>query len=177
MEIIKQEQIKDKIFDLRGKQIILDMDIAKLYQVETKYLKRVVKRNIERFNEDDFMFQLTKEELENLRCQFVTSSWGGARYLPYAFTEQGIYMLSSILNSDIAINISKTIMRTFTKMRELSSSHKDILIKLQEMEKTLQSNQNQTDENTKHIKTAFDILSEILEDTTKTDKNLIGFAR
>jgi len=98
--IVKQDIIEKKIFLIRGLNVMLDRNLAELYGVETKYLTRQVRRNIERFPED-FMFQLTREEF--LRCQIVTSSWGGRRYLPYAFTEQGVAMLSSVLNSKRAI--------------------------------------------------------------------------
>ncbi len=95
--------------------------------------------------------------------------------MPYAFTEQGVYMLSSVLKSNIAIKISKEIMRTFTKLREFTLNYKDVVIKLQDMEKTMELNQKQTNVNSKHIKTAFELLSQILEDTTNTNKELIGF--
>ena len=98
---IKLVQIQSKIYELRGRQVMFDFDLAEAYQVETKQLNQSVKRNIKRFP-PDFMFQLTSEEWKNLKSQFVTSSWGGARKLPYAFTEQGLAMLSGILNSDIA---------------------------------------------------------------------------
>lgn len=109
-EIVPQQIIESKILIIRGKKVMLDRDLAVLYSVETKMLKRAVKRNIERFPED-FMFQLIKEEFDNLRCHFGTSSWGGQRYLPYAFTENGVAMLSSILNSERAIIVNIQIMR------------------------------------------------------------------
>ncbi len=95
--------------------------------------------------------------------------------MPYAFTEQGVTMLSAVLKSDIAIEVNIQIMRIFTKMRQFALNYKDIVIKLQNIEETIRLHQNQTDENSKHIKTAFELLSQILEDTTETDKNLIGF--
>lgn len=113
---------------------MLDSDLAELYEVETKQLKRAVRRNIERFPKD-FMFVLTKEEFNNLRCNFGTSSWGGTRYFPMAFTEQGVAMLSSVLKSKRAIKVNIQIMRTFVRLRKLISSHKDILAKIEEMEK------------------------------------------
>lgn len=112
-KIISTELLAEKIHLIRGQRILLDRDLAELYGVETKTLKQAVKRNIKRFP-DDFIFELTKAEFENLRSQFVTSSWGGARYRPMAFTEQGVAMLSGILNSDRAINVNIEIMRTFT---------------------------------------------------------------
>ena len=102
--------IQSKIYEVRGVKVMLDKDLASLYQVEVRVLNQAVKRNIKRFP-SDFMFQLTKEEWENLKSQFVISSWGGIRKLPYAFTEQGLAMLSGILNSDVAISVNIQIMR------------------------------------------------------------------
>ena len=113
---------------------MLDRDLSELYRVETKRLKEAVRRNIERFPED-FMFELTNEEFENLRTQFATSSWAGSRYLPMAFTEQGVAMLSSVLNSRQAIEVYIRIIRIFTKIREGLSAHKDILLKLEQLER------------------------------------------
>jgi hypothetical protein len=126
------ERIENKIYFLRGQKVMLDFDLAQLYGVETKYLKRQVKRNIRRFP-SDFMFQLTGKEY--LRCQNVTSSYGGRRYLPFAFSEQGVAMLSSVLGSEKAIMVNIQIMRTFAKLRELLSSHKDLRLKIEAMEK------------------------------------------
>ena len=116
------ENIKNLIYTIRGKQVILDSDVANLYHCETKYINRVVKRNIERFPKE-FCFQLEQKEFQNLRCQFVTSSfekqnYGGRRYMPYVFTEQGIAMLSALLKSDIAVNVSISIMKAFIEMRK-----------------------------------------------------------
>jgi phage regulator Rha-like protein len=113
---------------------MLDKDLALLYNVETKVLKQQVKRNTDRFP-DDFMFELTPDEFKILRSQFVTSTWGGTRYLPMVFTEQGVAMLSSVLNSKQAILVNIQIIRVFTKMRELLATHKDILLKLEQLEK------------------------------------------
>lgn len=108
--------IQSKIYEIRGQRVILDRDLAELYQVTTSALNQAVKRNIKRFP-DDFMFQLTNQEFANLKSQFVTSSWGGVRKLPNAFTEQGVAMLSGLLNSDIAINANILIMRAFVAIR------------------------------------------------------------
>ena len=108
-------------------------DLAELYGVETKVLKQAVRRNITRFP-DDFMFELSKQELINLRSQFVTSRWGGTRYPPMAFTEQGVAMLSSVLNSERAIQVNILIMRAFTRLRQMLASHEDLKVKLEEME-------------------------------------------
>ena len=131
--LVPEEVIMSKIYQIRGQKVMLDMDLAALYGVETKYLKQAVRRNIERFPKD-FMFELDKEELTNLRSQIATSSWGGIRYAPMAFTEQGVAMLSSILKSKVAIKVNISIIRVFTKMRELLNTHKEILKKLMELQ-------------------------------------------
>ena len=115
---LPDEIIFDKIYLIRRQKVMLDRDLADLYGVETKLLKRAVRRNIGRFP-DDFMFELIKEEYENLRCQIGTSSWGGIRYYPMAFTEQGVAMLSSVLRSNRAINVNIRIIRLFVKMRHM----------------------------------------------------------
>ncbi|WP_294632673.1 ORF6N domain-containing protein [uncultured Bacteroides sp.] len=114
---MEQLIIQNKIYEVRGTRVMLDKDLAELYQVEVKVLNQAVKRNIKRFP-PDFMFQLNKEEWDNLKSQFVTSSWGGIRKLPFAFTEQGLAMLSGILNSDIAIYVNIAIMRAFVAIRQ-----------------------------------------------------------
>ena len=111
------EEIRSRIYEIRGRQVMLDKDLAELYGVETGALNRAVKRNIERFP-DDFMFQLTKEEHSILKCQIGISSWGGARTLPYAFTEQGVAMLSGVLRSPTAVQVNIRIMRTFVAVRQ-----------------------------------------------------------
>ena len=175
LKFTDNNNIENKIYTIRDTKVMLDSDLAKLYEITTGNLNKAVSRNIERFPLD-FMFRLSSEEY-SLLFQNGISKRGGRKTLPRVFTEQGISMLSSVLKSKIAIEINIQIMRTFTKMREFTLYHKDILIKLQDMERSMQSNQNQTNENSKHIKTAFDLLSQILEDTTNADKNLIGFAR
>lgn len=132
--MIPEEVIMSRIYLIRGQKIMLDMDLAVLYGVENKQLKRSVRRNIKRFP-PDFMFELNQDELEILRCQIGTSNWGGIRYSPMAFTEQGVAMLSSILNSDRAIQVNIRIIRVFTKMRYILESHKEILEKLDELQK------------------------------------------
>ena len=112
------EPIYQKIHFIRGQRVMLDFDLAKIYEVETKYLKRQVRRNIERFEGEDFMFEVTKEEI--LRCQNVTSSWGGNRYDAFAFTEIGVSMLSSVLTSKVAIQANRRIMRAFVAYRHLA---------------------------------------------------------
>ncbi len=127
------ELIKNSILDIRGKRVILDYELAKLYGIETKRLKESVRRNIRRFPED-FMFELSHEEWINLRSQFATSSWGGKRFAPFAFTEQGVAMLSSVLNSDTAIEINISIMRAFVLMRQWALEYQDLQDKLSELE-------------------------------------------
>lgn len=119
-----------KINIIRGQKVMLDEDLAELYEVQTKRLNEQVKRNKDRFP-SDFMFQLTKEEFENLKSQFATSSWGGRRILPYTFTEHGVLMLSSVLKSKRAIKVNIQIMRIFTKMRKLLMSQKDLTLKVE----------------------------------------------
>jgi hypothetical protein len=130
---ISAEIIQNKIYLIRGQKVIFDKDLAALYGVQTKQLTRQVRRNISRFPED-FLIKLTKEEIENLRCQFGASSWGGARYLPFVFTEQGVAMLSSVLNSERAIEVNIQIMRVFTRLREVMVSHKDLALKIEQLE-------------------------------------------
>jgi hypothetical protein len=125
--------IEKKIYDIRGLKVMLDFDLAVLYEIETKYLKRAVKHNIKRFP-PDFMFELNENEWEGLRCNFSTSKRGGTRYMPYAFTEQGVAMLSSVLNSDKAIEVNISIMRAFVFIRHYALSHKDLTMKLKKLE-------------------------------------------
>jgi hypothetical protein len=127
------EHIKNSILEIRGKKVILDFELAKMYQTETKRLKESVKRNARRFPED-FMFELTQEEWTHLRSQFATSSWGGKRYPPFAFTEQGVAMLSSILHSEIAIDVNIAIMRAFVVMRQWVLNHHELTERLNALE-------------------------------------------
>lgn len=163
VEIVPQQVIESKIFIIRGKRVMLDKDLAILYGVETKMLNRAVKRNIERFPED-FMSQLTKEEFDNLRFHFGTSSWGGQRYLPNAFTENGVAMLSSVLNSKRAIQVNIQIMRTFTKIREMLATHKELKQKIEEMEKKYDY----------QFKVVFDAIKQLIE-PPRSHKKRIGF--
>ena len=176
--------IHHKIYTLRGKQIMLDEDLATLYGVTTKRLNEQVKRNYERFP-DDFMFQLTEEEYQslrsqfatleigrgkNLRSQFATSSLemhGGRRYMPYAFTENGVYMLSAVLKSKVAIEVSIEIMRTFTKLREFSLHYNALAKRLIEMEQ----------KNNKEFRKIYALLDELMADTREADVKVMGFLR
>ena len=115
--IISEETIKNKIYIIRGQRVMLDMELAEIYGYTTKAFNQQVKNNIHKFD-DDFRFQLTKDEWANLRSKKLTSSWGGTRYLPYAFTEQGIYMLMTVLKGDLATKQSKSLIRLFKKMKD-----------------------------------------------------------
>ena len=126
--------IQKKIFEIRGQKVMLDFHLAEMYEIETKVLKQAVKRNINRFP-PDFMIELSDNDLRNLRSQIVTSSWGGSRYKPYAFTEQGISMLSSILNSEKAININIFIMRTFVLIRQYALDYQELERRINALEK------------------------------------------
>lgn len=126
--------IQQKIFELRGQKVMLDSDLAELYETDTKRLKEAVRRNIDRFP-IDFMFELNKKEFESLRSQIASSKRGGVRYMPFAFTEQGVAMLASVLNSPKAIDINIQIVRAFVFMRQYSLSHKDLTNKLKTIEK------------------------------------------
>jgi hypothetical protein len=130
---LPEETVFHKIYYVREEKVIFDVDLAVLYGVSTKVLKQAVKRNIKRFPRD-FLFQLTYEELVNLRSQIVTSSWGGSRYLPYAFTEQGVAMLSGILNSDRAISVNIAIMRAFVHFRRVLETNSTLARKIGELE-------------------------------------------
>jgi hypothetical protein len=150
-DIVPIEQIASKIHFIRGVKVMLDRDLAELYGVETKALKRNVRRHIDRFP-DDFMFELTYQELKYLRCQIGTSSWGGSRYKPMAFTEQGVAMLSGILNSRRAIQVNIQIMRTFTKIRHMISVSEELKQETAELRK-------QTDE---RFQVVFEVLDRLL---------------
>lgn len=165
---IPSEAILNKIYLVNGEKVMLDSDLAELYRVETKRLNEQVKRNQYRFP-DDFMFQLTSEQWENLKSQNATSSWGGRRTLPFVFTEQGVAMLSSVLNSDIAIKVNIQIIRVFTKMREMILTHKDILLKVEQMEKTVAGQDEK-------IAAIFEYLKQFiqLQDTPRSE---IGYKR
>ncbi len=133
---VTAEVIERHIYLIRNEKVMLDSDLAKLYGVTTRRLNEQVRRNLKRFP-DDFMFQLTSEEEESLRSQIATSKKGrgGRRYAPYVFTEQGVAMLSSVLNSDQAIEVNIAIMRAFVKLREMLATHKELAQKLEKMEK------------------------------------------
>lgn len=141
--MIPEEVIMSKIYLIRGLKVMLDMDLAELYGVETKQLKRAVRRNISRFP-SDFMFELSSEELTNWRSQFGTSNREkmGLRIPPFAFTEHGVLMLASVLNSERAVQVNIQVVRIFTKMREMLLAHKDVIEKLSQIEQKLADHDN-----------------------------------
>jgi len=160
------EIIQKKIYFIRGQKVMLDKDLAELYAVLTKNLNKAVRRNLERFPED-FAFTLTKKEFQDLRFQFGTSSWGGGRYLPFVFTEQGVAMLSSVLNSKRAIQVNIQIMRVFTKLSELLASHKDLARKIEELERKFDGKLEMHD---KKIALVFNAIKELLAEKEETAK-------
>lgn len=163
--IIPMERIQRAILLIRGQKVLLDSDLADLYGVETRALTQAVKRNSQRFPED-FMFQLNKAEFDDLRSQTVISrDWGGRRYPPYAFTEQGVAMLSSVLNSEQAIKVNIEIMRAFVQLRGLITSHRALARKLNELEKKYDA----------QFQIVFDVIRELMESRPETPKRQIGF--
>jgi hypothetical protein len=162
-EIIPFERIEKRIYLIRNRKVMLSTDLAALYETEPRALIQAVKRNIERFP-DDFMFQLSVEEFETLKSQYVTSKRGGMRRAtPYAFTEQGVAMLSSVLKSKRAIEVNIQIMRTFVKLRQLISTHAELLRKVEEMEKKYD----------KQFLIVFDAIKKMM--TPQRPKKIIGF--
>jgi len=160
--------ITSKIYLIRNKKVMLDEDLAELYGVTTGNLNKAVYRNIIRFPED-FMFKLTKEEFNNLIFQFGISSWGGRRKLPNAFTEQGIAMLSGVLNSDMAIKVNIQIMRVFTRIREILLDNLSVRIEIEEIKKKV-------DNQDKNIELVFSYLDELIEkQESKLERKKIGF--
>ena len=163
-ELIPMQRIIDKIHVVRGMKVMLDYELAELYEVETKHLKRQVRRNRDRFP-DDFMFELVRDEyMEILRCQIGTSSWGGTRYTPMAFTEQGVAMLSSVLNSTRAIQVNIQIMRTFTNLRQMVLTHDDLRRRIEAMEQKYDE----------QFRIVFEAIKQMLRDEA-TPKKKIGF--
>jgi len=171
----EQQKIKSMIYAIRGYQVMLDADLAKIYQVETKRLNESVKRNIDRFP-PEFMFQLTKDEYDNLKSQFATSSWGGRRKLPFAFTEHGVIMLSSVLNSEIATQINIAVVKAFIDMRRYIA--KPVRKKLDDLEKVLMLHIDDTNHNfAKQTAIINEIISNLnnLIKTPSESKRKIGF--
>ena len=165
---ISAKIIKTKIFEIRGQRVMLDVDLAEMYEVETKRLKESVKRNITRFP-SDFMFTLTQKEFQGLRSQFATSNRGGTRYLPSAFTEQGVAMLSSILNSEKAIDVNIAIIRTFVLVKQSVLDYKDLSENLKKLER-------KSNKNFKEIFTGLNyLITTKQEEKTLKERKRIGF--
>jgi len=165
--LIPLERIEKKIYLIRNQKVMIDEDLAKLYNVTTKRLNEQVKRNYDRFPQD-FIFRFTKSEYDSLRSQIATSKRkGGRRYLPYAFTEQGVAMLSSVLNSKQAIKVNIQIMRAFVKLREILSTHKELAQKLKELELKIDSHDQQ-------IQSIFDVINQLIA-PPEIPKKKIGF--
>ncbi|MFN8281819.1 MAG: ORF6N domain-containing protein [Chitinophagales bacterium] len=188
---ISEDVVINKILFIRGKKVMLDKDLAEMYGVMTGRLNEQVKRNIKRFP-PDFMFQLTQNEVDNLISQNATSSYKsqnwisqiaisnpnkikmGLRKLPYAFTEQGVAMLSSVLSSDTAIEVNIKIIRIFTKMRELILENKDILLKLEQLENKISKQDKKLNKHEREMQMIFAALKELLNPKIEP-RQLIGF--
>jgi len=174
ISILPDERIETKIFFIRGKKVMMDRDLAELYGVETRALNQAVKRNIERFPEE-FMFQLSEKETEIWQSQIlisqtVISRWGGRRKTPLVFTESGVAMLSSVLNSKKAIQVNIQIIKTFIKLREMIATNRDLRIKIEEMEKKYN----------KYFKVIFETLKSLSEDKKELENQpvkIIGFVK
>ena len=162
--------IIQSIHEIRGVRVILDFDLAARYGVETKRLKEAVRRNIKRFEGDDFMFQLTNQEFSNLRSQIATSSWGGIRYQPFAFTELGVAMLSSVLNSEKAIDINRKIMRAFVAIRQYVLNYAELKHEITDFIRETRAKFNEND-------TKFDVLFQLFDEYIAYKKNSKNHAR
>lgn len=163
--LVPIERIEQTILLIRGHKVILDRDLASLYGVATRDLNKAVTRNLDRFP-DDFMIQLTRSEFSNLKCQFGTSSWGGTRKLPRAFTEQGVAMLSGVLRSKRAVQVNIAIMRAFVRLRIMIASNKELAKRLDELERKYD----------RQFKVVFDAIRELMT-PSKTPVRRIGFQR
>ena len=167
---IPDEIISNKIYLIRNQNVMIDRDLAELYQVETKQLKRQVRRNIVRFP-NDFMLELIVQEHENLRSQFGTSSLGGTRYAPMVFTEQGVAMFSSVLNSEKAIAVNIKMIRIFTKMGEYLTDNLSVRLKIEEIKKKLSNH-------SKNIELVFNYLDELIDKKQQpTPIKFIGYKK
>jgi hypothetical protein len=172
IKVVPDDIVMGKIYMFRDKKVMLDRDLAELYEVETKQLKRQVRRNEERFP-PDFMFELNETEFEEWRCQIGSSTEGdkmGLRYAPFVFTEQRIAMLSSVLNSKRAIEVNIQIIRIFMKMREVIANYDGVLLKLERLER-------QTLKNSGDIKTVFEYIKELITPPEQKNRKRIGFKK
>jgi hypothetical protein len=158
------ESIERRIYLIRGEKVMLDVELATLYGVATKNLNKAVRRNLARFP-GDFMFQLTEEEVENLRFQFGTSRWGGRRYRPYAFTEHGVAMLSSVLNSPRAVQVNLSIIRAFIRLRGTLATHKDLA-------RTIEELQRQQKEHGERLGAVYSIVQSLVQKATQPKKRI-----
>jgi hypothetical protein len=163
---VPQARIERTILLVRGEKVILDQDLADLYEVETRVLVQAVKRNIDRFP-PDFMFQLSEEEFSDLKSQIVTSSWGGRRTAPYAFTEQGVAMLSGVLRSPRAVQVNVEIMRAFVRLRRILTSHAELAGELKNLERKYD----------RQFKVVFDAIRKIMNPDVPPKSRQIGFRR
>jgi tetrahydromethanopterin S-methyltransferase subunit G len=163
-KLVSVENIESRIFQIRGKRVMLDRDLAELYGVPTKALVQSVGRNIKRFP-NDFMLVLTYQEFRNLKSQIVTSSWGGRRYLPYAFTQEGVAMLSSVLNSERSILVNIQIMRAFVALRRVAVTYAGLKRKINEMEKKYDN----------QFSVVFEAIKKLLDPPPEPPKRRIGF--
>ncbi len=169
MEKLAIEVINSKIYTIRGEKVMLDSDLAKLYEVETKVLNQAVKRNIERFP-SDFLFKLSEKELENLRSQFVTTNFSKTRTTPNAFTEQGVYMLATVLKSKVAIDINIQIMRTFTALRRYALTYDEFAKKIEQIESRVREGED-TDSR------IIEVLNELMREDSNNEDRKIGFVK
>ncbi|MEZ4936330.1 MAG: ORF6N domain-containing protein [Crocinitomicaceae bacterium] len=167
---ITDHVILNKIYEIRGQKVMLDRDLAELYQVETKHLKQAVRRNMERFP-DDFMFEMTKDEFHNWRSQFVTSNSDlmGLRYLPMCFTEQGVAMLSSVLKSEVAIKVNIQIIRLFTRIRELLLDQSNLKLSIQELKNKVEDHDEKLEQIFRYIQS--------LHQKGNSERDRIGFKK
>jgi hypothetical protein len=174
--IIPDEAIISKIYLIRNQKIMLDSHLAEMYGVQTRVLNQAVNRNTDRFPAD-FMFKLTKAEYEDLKSQNVTSSWGGRRKLPNAFTEHGVLMLSGVLNSPTAIQVNIRIMRVYTKLRKMLLGNQDIILKLEQLDKKIINLGFDVKMHDGEIETIFELIKEIMDDKKKppAPRITIGF--
>lgn len=174
-QMIGQEIIENKIYLIRRHKVMLSMDLAKLYGVSSKRLNEQVKRNITRFP-NDFMFQLNNDECRILKSQIATSRWGGARRAnPYAFTEQGVAMLSSVLKSERAIEVNIAIMRAFVRLREILLTHNDLAAKIEALELKYKNHDMKFSETDTNIQAIFDAIRQLMSPPPEPPKRQIGF--
>ncbi len=176
--VLLETDVQDKIYLIRGLSIMLDSDLAELYGVETRVLNQAVSRNLDRFPED-FMFQLTKDEWANLKSQFVMSSWGGRRREPFAFTEHGVLMLSSVLNSQRAIQVNIRIMRVFNQIRNALIGTTDIRLEIAEIKNVLAKQGKRQNDQDKNIELVFQYLDELNDKIKRPpllpDREMVGY--